>query len=462
VTLRRTLRLAAIPLAGLLLLAVPPAAGSNGMNMIGFGAESIAMGGADLAISGSASAMNINPAGIGRAPRPELAFALGVMSPALEHEDRLGNRAEDVLDRYPMPFVGYVHPLGDVTLGVGLFVQGGMGAEYRGLATPFSALAGSGRMPPDLFAGSAVPATDRTLTNLAHAKLTPTVAWRVRPDWTVGASLQISYVTADMELFPDTSVRADVDGSGAAGDGPGELFFGLDAEGLSDVGLGLRLGFQHESGRLSVGGSYATETELDLGGGSMTMNLAAMGLGKVPYDCRMRGLTWPRQAGLGVAYQVRSGILAVADVDWVNWSSAISTVEIELENPGVAQAPGERRIALPMGWKDQWVAALGVELRPGPGWALRLGYNHGATPVPDALLRPLFPAIAERHATGGAGLSRGPWTLDFALEVALDSRKTNPSEDPAVNPFGPGSQESLSQLVAHFMVRRSLAGRRSG
>ena len=43
-----------------LLLAVHVASAANGMNMIGFGAESVAMGGADLAVTDSPSSMNIN------------------------------------------------------------------------------------------------------------------------------------------------------------------------------------------------------------------------------------------------------------------------------------------------------------------------------------------------------------------------------------------------------------------
>ena len=49
---------------------------ANGMNMIGFGAESVAMGGADLAVTDNPSSMNINPAGLAWCVLPE--FDLGV------------------------------------------------------------------------------------------------------------------------------------------------------------------------------------------------------------------------------------------------------------------------------------------------------------------------------------------------------------------------------------------------
>lgn len=453
----RRLCLIVLPWAGLIIGGAQPAAASNGMNMIGYGAESVAMGGADLAFIRSPSAMNINPAGIGWTLRPELAFALGAVNPSLRHTDRLGNDTEDVLDRYPMPFVGYAHPVGDFTLGIGLFVQGGMGAEYQGLVTPFSAQANSGQLPPGFFGESQIPLTDATLTNLAHAKLTPTVAWRALSGLTLGVSLNVSYATVDMQLFPDTSVRADLDRSGVAGDSPSDHFFGMDGKDISGVGYGLRVGFQYETGALSLGGSYASEIDLDLDGGTMAMNLSALGLGKVPYDCSMSGLTWPRQAGIGLAYRVGPRLLLAADVDRVEWSSAISTITVSLDNPGQPGAPPDRQVPLRMGWNDQWVWALGTEISQGRSWVARLGYNHGKSPVPDSMLRPLFPAIAEGHVTGGAGYTRGPWIFDLALEYALEAEKTNRSPDASVNVFGPGASENLSQVTVHFMLRRAFS-----
>ena len=72
---RRTL------LALLLLFSPTLALATNGMNMIGYGAVSSGMGGADLAIVDNASAMNINPAGICECATPELSFGLSLLMP---------------------------------------------------------------------------------------------------------------------------------------------------------------------------------------------------------------------------------------------------------------------------------------------------------------------------------------------------------------------------------------------
>jgi long-chain fatty acid transport protein len=270
-------------------------------------------------------------------------------------------------------------------------------------------------------------------------------------------SLNLSYAALDMEFFPETSARADLDGSGIPGDSPGDFFFGMEMDSLSAVGYGLRLGFLYERGPMALGGTYSTKTELDFENGTNTLNLSAMGLGKVVYDAEMTNFAWPQQVGLGAAYRIRPSLLIAADLDWLEWSDAIATPTIRVTNPDHPMAPPAREIPFQMDWQDQWVWAVGLELTPTEAWAVRLGYNYGASPIPDERLRPLFPAIAEDHLTGGAGFTNGPWTYEIGMEYALEASKTNNSLDPRLNPFGPGCRETLSQFMAHFMVRRTLS-----
>jgi long-chain fatty acid transport protein len=449
-------RLVSIFLAGFSVIAAQTAQAANGMNMIGYGARSTAMAGADLAITDEPAAMNINPAGLGWCERPEFDFGVSFMNPSIRHTDQLGNDSEDVLDRYPMPFLGYSHPVGNFTAGIGLFAQGGLGVEHAGLITPFSARANSGMpFPPGFWGNSVIPDTDAVKTELAHVRLTPAFAWRISPTVAVGATLNISYARADMELFPDTSILADLDMSGTPGDSPNDMFSGMRVDDVSAVGFGLRLGVQYRRDKLSIGGAYSTETDLDFDGGTATLNMSAMGLGKVVYDAEMTNFAWPRQAGVGFGYRTTPGLLIAGDVDWINWSSAIETPTIVIKNPDHPMAPPSREIPMQMNWEDQWVWALGFEVSPWEKWAARFGYNHGDAPIPDLMLRPQFPAIAEDHVTGGFGWKARKWVVDVALEYVLESEKTNYNPDMSVNPFGPGSTETLSQLMAHFTVRRS-------
>ncbi|NIL99416.1 MAG: hypothetical protein GTN89_00270 [Acidobacteria bacterium] len=446
--------------ASILFVVGLPVLAANGMNMIGYGAESVAMGGADLALTDNPCSMNINPAGIARTDTALFEFGLSPMNPSLTHTDAMGNNSADQLQRYPVPFLGYTHPLRRVTLGIGLFVQGGMGAEYRNLSTPFAVMAGSGQLPAGFFAGDVIPAADDTQTRIGHAKLTPTVAWHVRPKLTLGVTLNMSQVRADMKLLPETSVMADLDQSGVVGDSVGDAFFGIHMRDTSASGFGLKFGAQYRSGPFSLAGAYSTKTDLDLENGLLTLNMTSVGLGKVNYDATMTNFAWPQQVGVGMAYEVSPRFVLAGDVDWINWADAIDTVTIELSNPDVPVAPASRRIAFPMNWEDQWVLALGAAVTPAPDWVVRVGYNHGDTPVPASSLKPLFPAIAEDHVTAGFDVTKKNWTIGLALEYVLESELVNNSNGPT-NLFGPGSQETLSQFAAHFQVRRMLRSGKS-
>jgi long-chain fatty acid transport protein len=255
-----------------------------------------------------------------------------------------------------------------------------------------------------------------------------------------------------MRFFPNTSVVADLNMDGM----PDITFSGLDLQDTDAFGIGARVGFQYRKGALRLGGAYFTETSLDLDGGTMEMNMSAMGLGIVEYDAEIDGFNWPQQVGLGMGYQITPSFLIAADVDWVNWSSAIQSLTIEIDDPDHRMAPSSQEIPFQMDWEDQWVYAVGAEVTPAEDWAVRFGFNHGDTPIPADRLRPLFPAIGEDHVTAGFGVTKGPWTFDLGLEYVLEADLTNNSSDPAVNPFGPGSEETLSQFMAHFLVRRTL------
>ncbi len=409
-------------------LASGPALATNGMNTIGYGAVSTGMGGADLALVDNATAMNINPAGICECAQPELGLGVSHLMPELSHRDSLGNDRDAEKNIFALPLVTFATPIDGLplTFGIGLFSQGGMGAEYKGLNTPFGT-------------------RDDTFSNVMYAKVTPTLAWnspgsRLR----LGASLNAGYVGTDMKFFPDTSVAA-------AG------FAGMDLKDLEAFGYGARLGFQYNLGRLTLGGAWLSKTRLNFDGGTMTLDFSDPGfggLGKVDYDARMSGFNWPQQAGLGMSYRLSSRWRVAADVDWVDWSHAMTTVEIKLDQPENPGAPAAQVISIPMDWKDQWVYAVGLEYEFVDDWMLRVGYNHADSPVPDMTLSPLFPAVIEDHVTAGLGARSDRWQVDVAVEYALPASQENDNPDPSVNPFGIGSRERHSQVTTHLLIRR--------
>jgi hypothetical protein len=78
-----------MPLA---LLGSPAALSSNGLNQIGFGAVSMGMGGADIAVSRDTSALNVNPAGLTQIDDRRLDLITAVAYTGnVHHKDSFGN-----------------------------------------------------------------------------------------------------------------------------------------------------------------------------------------------------------------------------------------------------------------------------------------------------------------------------------------------------------------------------------
>lgn len=124
----------------LLLLALPdPALANNGLNLIGFSAEGVGMGGADVAVARDALSLGVNPAGLSQLDGPRFDGLAAVAYADTSHRDgfrRVGRHENKVLYLENLGLAAPVPRLG-VTLGAGLFAQGGSGVEYHNLETAF-------------------------------------------------------------------------------------------------------------------------------------------------------------------------------------------------------------------------------------------------------------------------------------------------------------------------------------
>jgi len=381
------------------MLSALPSWATNGMNMIGYGAVSSGMGGADLAVVENASAMNINPAGICSCSGPQLTLGASLLMPELHHHDVTNSL--DAKDSYsPLPLITYVTPLEgtNLTIGIGAFAQGGMGVEYKNVVTPFMT-------------------RDELYSHVGYLKITPTLAWQ-SPDsrLKLGASVHLGRVETEIKYFPNTTM-------------PG-MFDGFKVKDLEATGFGVRLGFQYELDNLVIGGSWLSKTDLDFDGGSLSLASEP----GTQINAEMKGFNWPQRVGLGFVYNINYAFRIAADIDWIEWSQALETVTL---------TGGPEPILFEMDWDDQWVYAIGAEWGFTERWVARAGYNYGESPVPDRTLSALFPAIVEEHATLGVGYHTYSWKVDLAYEHGFKNEQTNPNT---------GATESHEQKTVHFML----------
>lgn len=402
-------------------LSIQPAHATNGINLIGFGAESTLMAGADIAVARDTSALNTNPAGLTQIQgRLFDGFGSMLRTTDLVHKDSFGNE-EHASNRYTfLGGGGYAQSLENLpcTAGVGLFAQGGAGGVFENLNTPFG--------------------TRDDLSSLfGIAKIIPGIGCQASESLSLGASLGIVYSSIEQEFFPDTSF--------------GGLFAGYRLEDAAALRMGFKLGAQYRvNPALTLAATYTEKTELPLTGGELVANYSGLGLGKVKYsDATVKGFALPREIALGVAFKPADAWLLSFKVNWLNWADAVETVTVRATDPNNGAAPAVYTLVAPADWKNQWVVASGLAYTWDDRTTLYAGHNYGQNPIPRKNSSPLLAGILEHHVTFGAARKIGPeWLLTGGIEYMLPV-----GEKYASALFG-NAEVRNEAVFFHFMLSR--------
>ena len=159
---------------------------TNGMNMIGYGTRLTAMGGAVESVSNNNESMMINPAGLANLTAPEYSITVSLMDPDVSHSDNFGNSENESSQRPPIPLFSISRPMGDWATGIGIFMQGGTGARYNDLLTPFSVRKAAGMLPDPM---NNIPSSDSVKSRLMHLRITPTIARAVTDNFRLVATV---------------------------------------------------------------------------------------------------------------------------------------------------------------------------------------------------------------------------------------------------------------------------------
>ncbi|KKN37713.1 hypothetical protein LCGC14_0760580, partial [marine sediment metagenome] len=113
---------------------------TNGINLIGFGAESTLMAGADIPVARDTSALNTNPAGLTQitSKRYDIYGSL-LRITDLSHQDQLNDDNHATNLYTGLGGMGYAQHIDNTacTAGLGLFAQGGSGGIFEQVNTAF-------------------------------------------------------------------------------------------------------------------------------------------------------------------------------------------------------------------------------------------------------------------------------------------------------------------------------------
>jgi long-chain fatty acid transport protein len=419
------LPLSIIRIATALTLAITGSAAhaTNGINLIGFGAESSLMAGADVAVARDTSALNTNPAGLTQIKAPLLdMFGSVLRTTDLVHKDP--RNEEHASNRYTfLGGGGYARPLEDTscTAGVGFFAQGGAGGVFDKIRTPFGN-------------------RDDLSSLFGIAKVIPGIGCQVNEKLSLGASLNIVYASIEQDFFANTSF------GGLAG------FSGYKLEDASALRTGFKLGMQYRvTPTLTLAATYTEKTELPMTGGTLVADYTSAGLGQVKYsDASVKGFALPREVAVGLAFKPADAWLLSFKLNWMNWDDAINDVRLRATKPNNPAAPAVYPFPTAAAdWKNQWVFATGVAYNWDDRTTIYAGHNYGKNPIPRENTNPLLAGILEHHLTLGAARKiNQDWLATGGVEWMLPVKVKYDSDL-----FG-ASEIRNEAIVLHFMMSR--------
>lgn len=455
----RVLRAALIGglLACLLAGAARPALATNATNLTGYGAASTGMGGTDAASFLDTSAINSNPATLSLMPAPgdrdptrlfsagRMDLSLGVLGPFLHHEDQFNDSRDGENHPFLVLHGGQavrLRGLPELTFGLGLFSQGGLGTDYRGLDTVFGT-------------------RDDVSSFLRYAKLAAAVSWQPTERFAIGVAPHVGYSDVSLRLFPKKSSNGPDGAPGTADDFAGidmsnecSRNFGLGVPGGTcpwDVVFGVKAGAVYRvTPTVTVGAAYTSPIDFNHRHGRMKLNFSNVGLGRVSYESKVDGIKWPQSIEAGVAWRPTPRLLLGVDVAWHDWS-AFNGVIITAKNPSVAGAPQQVQIPIQAEWRDQWVVSAGIAYDLVPDvFTVRGGYNFGNNQVPDRNLSPAVCVIYEHHLSAGVGYRPDRHLqLDLAFTYALENKVTYTNTG---MPFGPNAVSAPAGLQVDLTI----------
>ena len=404
INLRNYLPLRSVTPLALTLLLPAVVARADGVYLNGIGARSMSMGGADAAYAADPlGAMGSNPAGLGflTAPGLEAGFVGGMPQGSFSKPPVSSGHLRDDIDAAPE--AAFAYPIGKLCLGASVAPMAALDANWTYTDPPGGA---NGKTSYGLQTDHSEIYVLRSAAGLGYA---------FTPHFSFGASFGVDYNRNELQtpyIFQSqpvvkgakTLLHLKTDGFGFDGQA-GFLFKPLPQ---------LQLGLTYQS-------PFQVKTH-----GSASGNVGPQfGVANIPfsYDAQVRN-KFPQQITGGVSWKFHPQWRAAAQVEWVDWADAFTTLPVRLSSGSsstVNGVVGSSSLAdnIPLNWRSEFVYRVGLEYEVIPSLFLRAGYCYGSDPVPGSTLTPLTAAIMENTFTFGVGYQWKKLNADLAYQYDI-------------------------------------------
>jgi long-chain fatty acid transport protein len=249
------------------------------------------------------------------------------------------------------------------------------------------------------WAGSALAIKSRIFS----VNVNPNVAYKVTPEFTVAAGLQVQYFDVLLYNGPGFSTT------------PGRR---LEAD---DIGLGATAGFTWKpAAGTQIGVGYRSAIKHDLegtcSGASLTTYSTALGVPS-PY-CNTNGIPGapagtvaadiilPEMVTFGLRQELSPALALYGTVEWSNWSRISHSVAITNQSNGSDDV-------LSLAYKDGWFVSAGLEYKYSPSTTLRFGAGWEKSPTTDEDRTVMLPDNDRYWVSAGA-------SYKFSDKLAVD------------------------------------------
>jgi long-chain fatty acid transport protein len=312
---------------------------TNGDNLIGFGAQSRAMGGVGIATYFGAENTLSNPALISHVKGKEIDVGVTYFAPTIKT-----NGSKSAADQNFIPHIAYAQEFDAAyTFGLGIYGSSGMGVDFR---------------------DSGKPSLMSARTNLVIMKITPTIAYK-KDNFSFGFAPILQYGSLKLSYNAGTPV---------------------DLGASNDFGVGIKSGVAYDiTPSLKMGATYQSAISMTY---KDVLSVASSKFGLSIGDT----LEQPAELGVGVSYDI-SNFNISADYKKVKWGSAkgykdFGWVDQDVYAIGAKYEKG-----------GTWYA-VGYNHAPNP---ITKDFGGPTKAVMNTLNYIFFPATQEDHYTIGTG-----------------------------------------------------------